>query len=234
MATIVGTPGTGSVSGSTTCTTSISATAGRLLVLVYRCRAGNNRTYSLSQTAGTTITTTLIIDTDTTIAGNDTVAWWGIAQGTETVTFVITASGSDTGNSVLMEIIDFDTGTPIRNASQYFPSATNNHDILGSSGLDIAAGEIIVGGIRIQADRTVTAPSGSTAQYSESLRGGIYTREVASPLTAEKFTLASASTATTSEIGSFVVQTAAAEGGQPFRKRWGGVRHNAYTSGGVW
>ena len=213
MASYVGTTTAGLVA-TTFVDVTRSVTAGGVLVAWYRQTGSNNRTFSLAQTAGTAITFTNRLDTDTTVGANDVVFWTGVAGTTESITLRLTANLSDSGDFGITEISGADTTTPSRGVgSEYNTSAATTHDMLGT-GVDVTSGDVVIGIFRLASGTsvTITPPSGATAILTESQRGGVYYREFASGSTGERFA-ATSGTARTSECGGIVIAGAAAASG---------------------
>jgi hypothetical protein len=194
----------------TTADVSRSVVAGELIVVVFRQRSGNPRTYTLSQTVGTAISFTKEIQTDNTVAGCNTVIWWGHAATTESITVRNTASAADTGDLFIISVTGHDTTTPIRGSGiEYNTSTATNHDVLGT-GVNVEAGDIAIGNYRTTGSGgTVTNPTSSTALITETNFGAMVYREFGSASSGERM-IATTTTARTSECAGIVIAVAAA------------------------
>lgn len=194
-----------------------TVTAGNLLIVWHRSKATTNKTYTLSQTAGTAITFTNQIDTDTTIAGSDVVIWTGVVAVTGSITLRNTSDTNDNADFGITEVTSQDATTPVRGTGiEYNTSSSSNHDLLGT-GVNVSAGDFVLGAFRlVSGTGVVTAPSGATALVTETDRGGVYWKEFGSASSGEQFRATSA-TARTSECGGIVIAGAAA-GGSPEKR----------------
>ena len=161
-----------------------------------------------------------------------------ISSGTHTITatvgssltadmriFVQEVSGIDNASPVAATGIDENTGTSVTS----HPCA--------SSALSYSTGDLYLGAGGLgSGGGTITPASGFTSDYVPTVGAGARGLAQSQVMASSGSDQASwtSGTARTHLCCGVVYRAAAVAGGQPFRKRWGGVAHNAYTRRGNW
>ena len=210
-----------------------NVTSGNFLVVRILFGTGANRTFTASGNGYTY--------TDQVVTTNGATAPLGKVQITTApitssaaLTVTVSASSSATWHIYVDEVTGQDTTTPV-SATGTEENGTNvtSHNFT-SSGLTIASGDLWFGAMAFSANpSTVTDASGFTRDVLNTSGSQTVYSGRSSTAGTSQFTATSA-TARGHKGVAIVVAQAAAAGGQPTRKRWGGVVHNGYTRGGVW
>lgn len=152
------------------------------------------------------------------------------------VTITATPNTSATFRLTLAEFSGIDTTTPVEASGKNETTTSSTSQPLAvSPGIDISAGSSVFGLVQSNAGGswgTYTPASGLTAINNtttlQTLRGDFSGASSGNTL--------AGTLGTSRAVNACVIsmRQIAASGGQPFRKRWGGVAHNAYTRRGSW
>lgn len=153
------------------------------------------------------------------------------------VTVTLSVSGGTTSGTWQIFEVTPASGTLSVGGTSFFDDAstTTSHQCAASSGFSPAADSAVFG---LGAGTTGASFGTPTASGSFSLQSGssnvfaVFTQETSSLLTNETIPWTSSVSRQCRGAAVYVTETPAA-GGQPFRKRWGGIPGNAYTRRGT-
>lgn len=154
---------------------------------------------------------------------------------TGSINVTVNLSSSTSGTILITEVAGLSTTTPNDASSSAINSSASPLLSAAAGLIDTTTDVIVFMVVRPTATVTFTDPTSYTRDGTGNVTGFWY-RTSAGALTDQGSTNStigvSAARSGPAVIASFKADAAAA--GQPFRKRWGGVRHNAYTRGGTW
>ena len=207
-------------------------------VVVIAARMGTNNRVPTTPTGGGG-TFALIQSIGGVALGN--MRMWSVLENTGNTTYPITINNNlgaaSTGVGVVQgwELAGCDSATPT--ASGTGTQATTTSPRMLDTGLDIASGGIMIGGISTQGSLSVgawTTPTNFTLAYQSVAVPGLSVL-FAQSLTAGTAVQGVATMATGRAVwGLAATWVEAAAGGQPYAKRWGGVPHCSGRSQRRW
>jgi len=204
-----------------------AVTPGNVVVVVARLGT-NNRTMGAPTYQGGGGTFGSVVSNNPTLLGG--LAMWARAEDTPGVFVYRIAIGSSltaVGVQVALELSGLDGATP--SASGTGTQGTNSTSPrMLDTGLDIASGGIMIGGISTQTNAlwgTLTNPASFTLSSAAVAGTGQVSHFIGHRTTSGTAIQGTATTTTGRTIYGIAATWIEAAGGQPYAKRWGGVPH---------